>query len=306
MSFADRDGFIWLDGEMIPWRNATTHFLTHSLHYGMAVFEGVRAYKTPQGPAIFRLKDHTHRLLESCDILQMKVPFGAKVLNQAQLDVVKMNKLESGYIRPLVYLGSEKMGIGARDNKVHVGIAAWSWGTYLGPEAMEKGIRVKTSSFTRHHPNVTMCRAKASGNYINSILANREVTDMGYDEALLLDTEGYVAEGAGENIFVVRKGEIITPDLASCLDGITRNSVMTIAKDLGYTIRETRFTRDLIYIADEAFFTGTAAEITPIRELDNRKIGDGVRGEITEKIQKAFFNVVSGGNPKYQDWLAHS
>lgn len=303
MSFADRDGFIWLDGEFMPWRSANTHFLTHSLHYGLAVFEGVRAYKTDKGAAIFRLQEHTKRLFESCKILQMKIPFTPEEISNAQKQAIVKNKLDSGYIRPLVFLGSEQMGVSARSNKVRVGIAAWAWGAYLGAEGMEKGIRVKTSSYTRHHVNIHMCRAKASGNYLNSILANREVVENGYDEALLLDTEGYVAEGSGENIFVVRNGELLTPDLASCLDGITRNTVIQIAKDLGIPVRETRFTRDSIYIADEAFFTGTAAEITPIRELDNRTIGIGRRGEITEKIQKVFFDIVSGKNTKYIKWL---
>ena len=291
---ADRDGWIWMDGQFVPWRDAKIHVLTHTLHYGMGVFEGVRAYKTDAGPAIFRLKEHTQRLLNSAKIFQMRVPFDAATLEQAQRDVVKRNQLESCYIRPIVWIGSEKLGIGARENKIHVSVSAWTWGTYLGEEGLTKGIRVKTSSFTRHHVNVSLVRAKASGYYINSILANQEVTAHGYDEALLLDTDGYVSEGAGENVFIVRNGKLYTPDLASCLDGITRDAVMTLARDLGIDIVEKRITRDEMYCADEAFFTGTAAEITPIRELDDRPIGNGVRGPITEKLQSLFFDVVAG------------
>jgi branched-chain amino acid aminotransferase len=304
MSMADRDGKIWFDGKMVEWRDATVHMLTHTLHYGMGVFEGVRAYKTPQGPAIFRLAEHTERLLNSAKIFQMKVPFDYQTLVQAQLDVVKANNLESCYLRPLIWIGSDKMGLGAKGNQIHVAIAAWSWGSYLGEEGLTKGIKVKTSSFTRHHVNVSLVRAKACGYYINSILANQEVTTHGYDEALLLDTEGYVSEGAGENVFIIKKGKIYTPDLASCLDGITRNSVIQIAQDLGYEVIEKRITRDEMYCADEAFFTGTAAEVTPIRELDDRQIGHGSRGEITQKIQQVYFDAVSGKNPKYQHWLA--
>ena len=303
MSMADRDGKIWYDGKMVAWRDATVHVLTHTLHYGMGVFEGVRAYKTPQGPAIFRLADHTERLLNSAKIFQMNVPFDHATLMQAQLDVIKANSLESCYLRPLVWIGSDKMGLGARGNKIHVAIAAWPWGAYLGEEGLTKGIRVKTSSFTRHHVNVSLVRAKACGYYINSILANQEVTINGYDEALLLDTEGYVSEGAGENVFIVKKGKIYTPDLASCLDGITRASAIQIAQDLGYQVIEKRITRDEMYCADEAFFTGTAAEVTPIRELDDRPIGQGGRGEITQKIQEVFFDAVNGKNTKYHDWL---
>jgi branched-chain amino acid aminotransferase len=304
MSMADRDGKIWFDGKMVEWRDATVHMLTHTLHYGMGVFEGVRAYKTPQGPAIFRLADHTERLLNSAKIFQMKVPFDHQTLMQAQLDVVKANNLESCYLRPLIWIGSDKMGLGARGNQIHVAIAAWPWGAYLGEEGLTKGIKVKISSFTRHHVNVSLVRAKACGYYINSILANQEVTANGYDEALLLDTEGYVSEGAGENVFIIKKGKIYTPDLASCLDGITRNSVIQIAQDLGYDVIEKRITRDEMYCADEAFFTGTAAEVTPIRELDDRQIGHGSRGEITQKIQQVYFDAVNGKNPNYQQWLA--
>ena len=303
MSMADRDGKIWKDGQMVDWRDATLHMLTHSLHYGMAVFEGVRAYNTTHGTAIFRLKEHTQRLFNSAKIFQMKVPFDMETIMNAQLEVVRANKLESCYLRPLVWIGSEKMGVSARGNTIHVAIAAWPWGAYLGEEGLAKGIRVKTSSFTRHHVNISMVRAKASGYYINSILANQEVTADGYDEALLLDTEGYVSEGAGENIFIVKSGKIYTPDLASCLDGITRDSVVTIARDLGIEVIEKRITRDEVYCADEAFFTGTAAEVTPIRELDGREIGAGSRGPVTEKIQSMFFDIVGGKAPQYSHWL---
>jgi branched-chain amino acid aminotransferase len=303
MSMADRDGKIWKDGHMIEWRDATLHMLTHSLHYGMAIFEGVRAYKTVDGTAIFRLKEHTQRLFNSAKIFQMKLPFDMETLMAAQRDVVRANQLESCYIRPLAWIGSEKMGVSARGNTIHVSVAAWPWGAYLGEEGLAKGIRVKTSSFTRHHVNVSMVRAKASGYYINSILANQEVTAEGYDEALLLDTEGYVSEGAGENVFIVKAGKIYTPDLASCLDGITRDSVLTMARDLGIEVIEKRITRDEIYCCDEAFFTGTAAEVTPIRELDGRQIGAGSRGPVTEKLQSLFFDVVSGKATKYKHWL---
>jgi branched-chain amino acid aminotransferase len=300
---ADRDGKIWKDGKLVDWRDANLHMLTHSLHYGMAVFEGVRAYKTIDGTAIFRLREHTQRLFNSAKIFQMAIPFDMETLIEAQKEVVRANQLESCYLRPLVWIGSEKMGVSARGNTIHVGIAAWPWGAYLGEEGLQRGIRVKTSSFTRHHVNVSMVRAKASGYYINSILANQEVTTEGYDEALLLDTDGYVSEGAGENVFLIRNGKIYTPDLASCLDGITRDAVLTMARDLGIDVIEKRITRDELYCADEAFFTGTAAEITPIRELDNRQIGIGSRGPVTEKLQSLFFDVVAGKAPQYQHWL---
>ena len=303
MSMADRDGKIWKDGQLVDWRDATLHMLTHSLHYGMAVFEGVRAYNTVDGTAIFRLKEHTQRLYNSAKIFQMKIPFDMETVIEAQKEVVRANKLESCYLRPLVWIGSEKMGVSARGNTIHVAIAAWPWGAYLGEEGLAKGIRVKTSSYTRHHVNVSMVRAKASGYYINSILANQEVTAEGYDEALLLDTEGYVSEGAGENVFIVKNGRIYTPDLASCLDGITRDSVVTLARDLGIEVIEKRITRDEVYCADEAFFTGTAAEVTPIRELDSRIIGSGSRGPVTEKLQSLFFDVVGGKAAKYRHWL---
>ncbi|WP_455279565.1 branched-chain amino acid transaminase [Cupriavidus necator] len=303
MSMADRDGKIWMDGKLIEWRDAKIHVLTHTLHYGMGVFEGVRAYKTPAGTAIFRLKEHTRRLFNSAKIFQMVMPFDEATLEAAQREVVRANNLESCYIRPLVWIGSEKLGVSAKGNTIHVAIAAWPWGAYLGEEGMERGIRVKTSSFTRHHVNVSLVRAKASGYYINSILANQEATGLGYDEALLLDTEGYVSEGSGENVFIVRNGVIYTPDLASCLDGITRDATLTIARDLGIEVREKRITRDEMYCADEAFFTGTAAEVTPIRELDDRIIGEGRRGPITKQIQDAFFAAVGGTEEKYKKWL---
>ncbi|MCO4890118.1 MULTISPECIES: branched-chain amino acid transaminase [Cupriavidus] len=303
MSMADRDGKIWMDGKLIEWRDAKIHVLTHTLHYGMGVFEGVRAYKTPAGTAIFRLKEHTRRLFNSAKIFQMAMPFDEATLEAATREVVRANNLESCYIRPIVWIGSEKLGVSAKGNTIHVAIAAWPWGAYLGEEGMERGIRVKTSSFTRHHVNVSLVRAKASGYYINSILANQEATGLGYDEALLLDTDGYVSEGSGENVFIVRNGVIYTPDLASCLDGITRDATLTIARDLGIEVREKRITRDEMYCADEAFFTGTAAEVTPIRELDDRIIGEGRRGPVTKQIQDAFFAAVGGTDEKYKKWL---
>lgn len=303
MSMADRDGVIWLDGEMVPWREAKTHVLTHTLHYGMGVFEGVRAYKAEQGTSIFRLKEHTDRLFNSAKIMRMAIPYSKEVLNEAQRQVVRENKLETAYLRPMCFYGSEGMGLRADNLKTHVMIAAWTWGAYLGNEAMEKGIRIKTSSYTRHHVNIAMCKAKANGNYINSMLALREALDDGYDEALLLDVEGFVAEGSGENFFVIKDGVIYTPDLTAALDGITRRTLLAMAKDLGIEVREKRITRDEVYIADEAFFTGTAAEVTPIRELDRRPIGEGVRGPITTQLQSLFFDIVHGRNPEYLDWL---
>jgi branched-chain amino acid aminotransferase len=303
MSMSDRDGKIWKDGELIDWRDATIHVLTHTLHYGMGVFEGVRAYKTPEGTAIFRLREHTERLFNSAKIFQLNIPFDQQTVMDAQLQVVRENKLESCYIRPLVWIGDEKLGISAKGNKIHIAIAAWPWGAYLGEDGLNKGIRVKTSSFTRHHVNVSMVRAKASGYYINSILANQEALADGYDEALLLDTDGYVSEGSGENVFIIKNGKIYTPDLASCLDGITRDAVVTIAHDLGFEVIQKRITRDEVYCCDEAFFTGTAAEVTPIRELDNRVIGDGTRGPITTKVQALYFDAVAGKAPQYKHWL---
>lgn len=303
MSMADRDGLIWYDGEMVPWREATTHVLTHTLHYGMGVFEGVRAYNTTRGPAIFRLQEHTDRLFRSAHILGMKLPFDKETISSAQLDAIRMNNLEAGYIRPMAFFGAEAMGISATNLSVHVIVAAWPWGTFLGEEALEKGIRVKTSSFTRHHVNITMCKAKANGHYINSILAHQEAKQDGYDEALLLDVEGYVAEGSGENIFIVRKGKLYTPDLTSALEGITRDTIATLAAESGIELIEKRITRDEVYSADEAFFTGTAAEVAPIRELDNRTIGTGRRGPITTQLQKMFFECVAGKMQKHHAWL---
>lgn len=305
MSMDDRDGFIWMDGQMVAWRDAKIHVLSHTLHYGCGAFEGVRAYNTVNGTAIFRLREHTERLFNSAKILRMKIPFTLEEVMQAQLEVVRINKLESCYLRPLTWLGSEKLGVSPKGNKVHLMIAAWAWGAYLGEEGLKRGIRVKTSSYSRHHPNITMVHAKAVSNYTNSILANMEATDDGYDEALLLDPTGFVSEGAGENLFIVRQGKVYTPDSsAGALNGITRNTVFAICQDLGLELKEKPITRDEIYIADEAFFTGTAAEVTPIRELDHVQIGMGSRGPITEKIQAAFFDIVNGRNAKYATWLS--
>ncbi len=305
MSMADRDGVIWMDGELVPWRDATTHVLTHTLHYGMGVFEGVRAYKAERGTAIFRLEAHTRRLFNSARILNMPMPFDAETLNEAQRSVVRDNGLESAYIRPMCFYGSEGMGLRADNLKVHVIVASWEWGAYLGAENMEKGIRIKTSSFTRHHVNITMCRAKANGNYMNSMMALNEALRCGYDEALLLDVGGFVAEGSGENIFVVRDGVLYTPDLTSALEGITRDTIMRLAADEGLSVHEKRITRDEVYIADEAFFTGTAAEVTPIREIDDRPIGSGTRGPVTERLQALYFDQVHGRRDVYPDWLTY-
>jgi branched-chain amino acid aminotransferase len=307
-SMSDRDGKIWMDGKMVEWRDAKIHVLTHTLHYGCGAFEGIRAYNTVNGTAIFRLEEHTERLFNSAKILRMHIPFSQKEIIEVQRDVVRANNLESCYIRPLVWIGDKKLGVSPKGNTIHLMVAAWAWGAYLGEEGLKQGIRVKTSSFTRHHVNITMTQAKAVSNYTNSILANMEVTDEGYDEALLLDTSGFVSEGAGENIFVVKNGVIYTPDLsAGALSGITRNTVFHIAQDLGIEVVQKRITRDEVYISDEAFFTGTAAEVTPIRELDRIPMGKddylGSRGPITEKIQSAFFDIVNGRNPKYAHWL---
>ena len=305
MSMSDRDGKIWMDGQMVDWRDAKIHVLSHTLHYGCGAFEGGRAYNTAQGTAIFRLAEHTERLFNSAKILRMKIPFTPEVVMQAQKDVVRENKLESCYLRPLVWIGDEKLGVSPKGNTIHLMVAAWPWGAYLGEEGLARGIRVKTSSYTRHHVNITMTQAKAVSNYTNSILANMEVTEEGYDEALLLDTAGFVSEGAGENIFVIKKGVVYTPDLsAGALNGITRDTIFNICSDLGLTLKEKRLTRDEVYICDEAFFTGTAAEVTPIRELDRITLGSGSRGPITEKIQAAFFDIVNGRNPKYAAWLS--
>ena len=307
-SMSDRDGKIWMDGKMVEWRDAKIHVLTHTLHYGCGAFEGVRAYNTVNGTAVFRLQEHTERLFNSAKILRMHIPFSQQEAMDVQREVVRANKLESCYIRPLVWIGDKKLGVSPKGNTIHLMVAAWAWGAYLGEEGLKKGIRVKTSSYTRHHVNITMTQAKAVSNYTNSILANMEVTDEGYDEALLLDTSGCVSEGAGENIFVVKNGVIYTPDLsAGALSGITRNTVFHIAQDLGIEVIQKRITRDEVYIADEAFFTGTAAEVTPIRELDRIPLGKddyvGTRGPITEKMQSAFFDIVNGRNPKYAHWL---
>ena len=304
MSMADRDGWIWHDGKLKPWREATTHVLTHTLHYGMGVFEGVRAYKTAAGTAVFRLREHTDRLFRSAHINGMKMPYDRSTLFEAQREVVRANKLEECYIRPIAFYGSEAMGISTANSTVHVAIAAWPWGAYLGAEALEKGIRVKTSSFTRHHVNVTMCRAKSVGTYMNSILANQEAHQDGYDEALLLDVDGFVAEGSGENIFLVRNGKLYEPELTSALEGITRDAIITLAQESGIEVIAKRITRDEVYGADEAFFTGTAAEVTPIRELDNRTIGEGTRGPITTQLQKMYFDCVTGKDPKHESWLS--
>jgi len=302
-SMADRDGVIWYDGKLVNWRDATTHVLTHTLHYGMGVFEGVRAYKTDKGTAIFRLQEHTDRLFRSAHILGMKMPYDKKTIAEAQRAAVRENKLESAYIRPMAFYGAEAMGIAAKTLSTHIICAAWSWGAYMGEEAITKGIRVKTSSFARHHVNITMCKAKANGNYMNSILAHQEAAQDGYHEALLLDVDGFVAEGSGENIFIVRNGKLYTPDLTSALEGITRDTIIQLAAEIGLEVIEKRITRDEVYSADEAFFTGTAAEVTPIRELDNRAIGSGTRGPITEKLQSLYFDVVKGKSAKHANWL---
>ncbi len=303
MSMADRDGLIWFDGEMVPWRDAKVHVLTHTLHYGMGVFEGVRAYETEKGTAIFRLKEHTNRLFDSAHIMNMQIPFTKEEINEAQRAAVRENNLPAAYLRPMVFLGSEGMGLRATGLKVHVIVAAWNWGAYMGKEALELGIKVRTSSFTRHHVNISMTRAKANGHYINSMLALQEALSAGADEALLLDPEGYVAEGSGENVFIVKDGVIYTPEVTACLNGITRNAAVTLAADLGIPVVEKRITRDEVYIADEAFFTGTAAEVTPIRELDGRTIGAGRRGPITTQLQSLYFDTVMGRNPQHADWL---
>ncbi|OED43824.1 branched chain amino acid aminotransferase [Endozoicomonas sp. (ex Bugula neritina AB1)] len=305
MSFADKDGVIWYDGKLVPWREAKAHVLTHTLHYGMGVFEGVRAYSTPNGPAIFRLKEHTDRLFNSAHILRMDIPYSKEEIFEAQKEVVRANGLKEAYMRPMCFYGSEGMGLRAENLKVHTIVAAWEWPSYMSPEALEQGIRIRTSSYTRHHVNITMCKAKANGNYMNSMLALREALDSGCEEALLLDNEGYVAEGSGENIFIIKDdGILYTPELTSCLEGITRDTIMQFAKELGLEVREKRITRDEVYIAQEAFFTGTAAEVMPICEHDGRKIGSGKRGPITEKLQSMYFDQVRGKRTINSEWLS--
>ncbi len=305
MSFADRDGVIWFDGEMVEWRDARVHVLTHTLHYGMGVFEGVRAYEAgSHGTCIFKLQEHTDRLFRSAHIMGMNMPYSKEQLNAAQKQVVRDNELHEAYLRPMVFYGSEGMGLRADNLKTHVIVAAWHWPSYMSPEARDHGIKVRTSSYTRHHVNISMCKAKANGHYINSMLALKEALDCGCEEALLLDNEGYVAEGSGENIFVVRDGILYTPELTSCLDGITRATIFQLAADCGYEIREKRITRDEVYIADEAFFTGTAAEVLPIRELDGRTIGNGDRGPITTNLQSLYFKAVRGELDQHEDWLS--
>ncbi len=301
-SLADRDGVIWFDGELVPWREAKVHVLTHTLHYGLGVFEGVRAYPTDKGPVIFRLQEHTDRLFRSAHILNMKIPFSKEEVLAAQIQVVKENGLKEAYLRPMCFYGSEGMGLRAEGLKTHCIVAAWEWPVYMTEEAKEEGIKVRTSSYTRHHVNITMCKAKANGNYINSMLALKEALDSGCEEALLLDNEGYVAEGSGENIFLVQNGKLVTPELTSCLEGITRDTVMVMAGELGLEIKERRITRDEVYIAEEAFFTGTAAEVLPIKELDGRVIGSGARGPITEKLQAMYFDQVMGRRAEHPEW----
>ncbi len=306
MNMATQQGKLWMNGDIIDQPDAKIHVLTHSLHYGMAVFEGVRAYQTDDNrTAIFRLKEHTERLLGSAKIFQMDVPFNAKELEGAQKEIVKQNGLAEAYIRPLIWVGAEKLGLSSRGNSINAMVAAWHWGAYLGEEGIKNGIRVKTSSYTHHLPNVTMCKAKASSNYPVSIMANQEVTRHGYDEAILMDPQGYVCQGSGENLFLVKNGELHTPDLAGgALDGITRRTIIQFADDLGIKVVERRITRDEFYLADEIFMTGTAAEVTPIREYDDRVIGNGGRGELTEQLQSLYFDVVHGRNDKYMDWLS--
>ncbi|CAA0102519.1 Branched-chain-amino-acid aminotransferase [Zhongshania aliphaticivorans] len=304
MSMADRDGLIWFDGEMVPWRDARVHVLTHTLHYGMGVFEGVRAYQTKdQGTCIFRMQEHTDRLFRSAHIMRMDMNVTKEQVNEAQRAVVRENGLEEAYLRPMCFYGSEGMGLRADNLKMHTIVAAWDWPSYMSPEARDMGIKVRCSSYTRHHVNISMCKAKANGHYINSMLALREALDSGCEEALLLDNEGYVAEGSGENIFIVRNGKLFTPELTSCLDGITRNTIFEFANELGLEVEEKRITRDEVYVADEAFFTGTAAEVLPIRELDGRVIGSGSRGPVTNLLQNMYFDQVKGRREEFPEWL---
>jgi branched-chain amino acid aminotransferase len=295
---------IWLDGKLIPWEQANVHILTHSLHYGLAIFEGIRCYLCQDGKsAVFRLREHVDRLFDSAQIGDMKIPFSKKEVQEACKETLRANKLREGYIRPIVFIGEGAMGVYPGDNPIRLSIITWSWGAYLGEGAIEKGIRVKVSSYTRHHVNVMMTKAKICGNYANSVLAKREAMKMGYDEALMLDTEGYVSEASGENIFMVKNGVLKTTPLTSILPGITRDSVIQIAKARKLTLLEERFTRDELYTAQEAFFSGTAAELTPIREVDDRQIGEGKPGPVTKELQAAFFEIVKGKNPDYREWL---
>lgn len=307
MNMAEQTGKLWLNGTFVEQPDAKIHVFTHSLHYGMAVFEGVRAYQTDDGrTAIFRLQDHTVRLLGSAKILQLDVPYSQDELEQAQKQVIVKNALAEAYIRPLIWVGAEKLGISSCGNSINAMVAGWHWGAYLGEDGIKNGIRVKTSSYTHHLPNVTMCKAKAASNYPVSILANQEVTKNGYDEAVLMDPQGFVCQGSGENLFLVKNGELHTPDLAGgALDGITRRTIMQFAQDLGIKVHERRITRDEFYLADEIFMTGTAAEVTPIREYDDRVIGNGGRGELTEQLQSLYFDVVHGRNDKYAHWLSY-
>ena len=305
MDFANREGLIWLDGKMVPWQEAKVHVLTHTLHYGLGVFEGVRAYHTDhRGTCIFKLQEHTNRLFNSAKILMMKIPYDKEAINEAHKQVVRENGLPEAYLRPMCFYGSEGMGLRADQLQTHVMVAAWEWPSYMDPEARNRGIKVRTSSYTRHHVNIAMCKAKANGQYINSLLALREAIDSGAEEALLLDNEGYVAEGSGENFFMVKNGVLYTPELTSCLEGITRATVIELAQEIGLTVREKRITRDEVYIADEAFFTGTAAEVVPIRELDSRTIGSGSRGPITEQLQAMYFDSVRGKRTENPQWLS--
>jgi branched-chain amino acid aminotransferase len=294
---------IWMDGKFVSWDSAKVHVLTHTLHYGLGVFEGIRCYKTSKGPAIFRLDDHVDRFFNSAHIFMMDIPFTRKEIRDAIIETVRVNKVKECYIRPLAYIGYGAMGLYPKDNPIRVSIAVWPWGAYLGDEGIEKGIRVKVSSFTRHHVNVDMTRGKVAGYYVNSQLAKKEAVVCGYDEAVMLDTEGYVSEGSGENIFIVRNGVIKTTPLTSILEGITRDSIIRIAKDNRIPVNEERFTRDELYIAEEAFLTGTAAEVTPVREVDGRRIGSGQRGKLTQKLQSIFFRIVKGSDRKYDSWL---
>lgn len=305
MMMSQKEGFIWFDGKFVPWKEANIHILTHSLHYGMGIFEGLRAYPTPKGPAIFRLQDHTDRFFRSAHIMNMPMPFDKQTLNRAQCEVIAKNNLSAGYIRPICFYGSEGMGLRADNLKSHVAIAAWEWGAYLGKEGLEKGIKVRTSSYTRHHVNIMMCKAKATGNYVNSMLALSEALASGCDEALLLDPEGYVAEGSGENFFLIRNDVLYTPQLTSCLEGVTRATIITFAQDIGMKVEERSITRDEVYVADECFFTGTAAEVTPIREVDGRKIGSGTRGPLTEKLQTLYFDQVYGKKVSHPEWMTY-